>query len=129
MRVCFDTNTFIRIFSRSPAFTTIRQALTRRRLSFLEYREIVDQHSRYVKWADVVELLDTLKEIGSCIEVSPSFRFQVITPDADDNKFSDCAIAGDADFVVTEDRHFSALTTSGYKPRPITAEDLARLLT
>lgn len=136
MRVCFDTNTFIQIFSRSAPFSIIRQALVRGRLIFvitneivLEYREIVDEHSRYIKWRDVEELLETLKHIGYCIEVTPSFRFRVIAEDIDDNKFCDCAISGEAEFIVTSDRHFTALATSGYKPRAITPEQLAELLT
>jgi uncharacterized protein len=43
-------------------------------------------------------------------------------PDPDDNIFTDCAITADADYVLTEDGHFSALADSGYKPRPIPPE-------
>lgn len=32
-----------------------------------------------------------------------------MTNDPDDNKFVDCAIASNADFIVTEDRHFQLL--------------------
>ena len=32
-----------------------------------------------------------------------------IESDADDNKYSDCAIAGQADYIITEDRHFHIL--------------------
>jgi len=33
----------------------------------------------------------------------------LIEQDADDNKFVDCALAGQADYIVTEDRHFNVL--------------------
>jgi uncharacterized protein len=59
------------------------------------------------------------------VEVSPHYTFAVIRDDPDDNKFTDCAIAGEADFVVTYDRHFEALRDSGYKPKPVTPEELA----
>jgi predicted nucleic acid-binding protein len=29
--------------------------------------------------------------------------------DKDDNKFTDCAIAGNADYIISEDRHFDIL--------------------
>lgn len=51
----------------------------------------------------------------------------VITADADDNKFCDCAIAADADFVVTEDHHFGPLKVAGYKPQPIKPDEFIRL--
>jgi predicted nucleic acid-binding protein len=33
----------------------------------------------------------------------------LIGRDADDNKYCDCAIAGQAHYLVTEDRHFDVL--------------------
>jgi predicted nucleic acid-binding protein len=59
--------------------------------------------------------------------VSSSFRFHLITSDADDNKFADCAIAAEADFIITADQHFDVLRGSGYKPRPVTPEEFIRL--
>lgn len=39
----------------------------------------------------------------------PHFSFGLITADADDNKFVDCAIVANAHFIVTEDKHFNVL--------------------
>ena len=55
--------------------------------------------------------------------VQPHFRFRVITGDPDDNKFVDCAIAVEADFILTVLRHFNVLDGSGYKPRPISPDE------
>ena len=63
---------------------------------------------------------------GNVLHVSPSFRFQLIPADPDDHKFADCAIAADADYIITEDRHFDTLIGSGYKPQPITPEEFIR---
>ena len=41
--------------------------------------------------------------------IDPHFRFGLITADADDNKFVDCAIIAGAKYIVTEDRHFNVL--------------------
>ena len=48
--------------------------------------------------------------------VEPAFRFHLITADPDDDKFADCAIAAEADFIITEDHHFEVMRGSGYKP-------------
>ena len=37
------------------------------------------------------------------------FNWRLIYPDMDDNKFVDCAIAANADYLVTNDRDFSVL--------------------
>jgi uncharacterized protein len=41
--------------------------------------------------------------------ISPTYRFTLIKDDPDDDKFVDCAVAGNADFIVTHDGHFNVL--------------------
>ena len=41
--------------------------------------------------------------------VNPTYRFNLITVDPDDNKFVDCAIIAGATFIVSNDRHFAEL--------------------
>ena len=38
-----------------------------------------------------------------------------------------CAIAAEADFIITGDHHFDALRGIGYKPQPVTPEEFIRL--
>ena len=68
--------------------------------------------------------LSLVSAASSSVElVQPSFRFNVISTDPDDNKFVDCAIVANADFVITNDTDFAPLNEAGYKPRSITPED------
>ena len=41
--------------------------------------------------------------------VDPHFRLGLITEDPDDNKFVDCAFASNADYLVSDDKHFGLL--------------------
>ena len=41
--------------------------------------------------------------------ITPYYHFNLITVDFDDNKFVDCAVAGNAKFIVTEDHHYDIL--------------------
>ena len=43
--------------------------------------------------------------------VTPYFHFGLITADADDNKFVDCAISANARYIVTNDHHYKVLKT------------------
>ena len=43
------------------------------------------------------------------IFITPYYHFNLITADPDDNKFVDCAVTGNARFIVTEDRHYDVL--------------------
>jgi uncharacterized protein len=38
----------------------------------------------------------------------------MIPSDPDDDKFVDCAIAGDADFIITTDHHFDMLGKTAF---------------
>ena len=41
----------------------------------------------------------------------PQYHFGLISQDADDNKFVDCAIIANADYIVSEDSHFKELNS------------------
>ena len=43
--------------------------------------------------------------------ITPYFKFNLIKEDPDDNKFVDCAVAGNAKFIVSEDSHYNILKT------------------
>ena len=45
------------------------------------------------------------------LKLDPRFQFRLIAQDMDDNKFVDCAIVANAQYIVTEDRHFKVLET------------------
>jgi predicted nucleic acid-binding protein len=44
------------------------------------------------------------------LQVVTYFEWNVIENDADDNKFFDCAVAANADYIVSEDKRFNILT-------------------
>ncbi|MCB0562358.1 MAG: PIN domain-containing protein, partial [Phaeodactylibacter sp.] len=41
--------------------------------------------------------------------VTRYYKWNLIAEDPDDNKFVDCAVASNATFIVTHDRHFNVL--------------------
>ena len=47
---------------------------------------------------------------SNCIRFyDPHYHFDLITQNPDDNKFVDCAIVANADYLVSEDNHFNVL--------------------
>jgi putative PIN family toxin of toxin-antitoxin system len=134
MTVCLDTNVLLQIFGRHQPFYPILRALLDGRITLavsneilFEYQEIVTRLSGAERWRDIAALLDLLTQLhGNIHRVEPQFRFNVISTDVDDNKFCDCAIAAEADFIITEDNHFEILRAAGYKPRPIAPEEFIR---
>jgi len=131
MTACLDTGVFLQIFGRKQPFYPILRALLDGRLTLavsteilLEYQEVTTRLSGSERSQDVEALLDSLALLhGNIRHIEPKFRFAVISVDPDDNKFCDCAIAAEAEFVVTEDSHFDVLKSAGYKPKPIKPDE------
>ena len=46
--------------------------------------------------------------------ITPYFHFNLITVDPDDNKFVDCAIAANARYIVSNDKHYNILKQIPY---------------
>ena len=135
MIVVIDTNVVISMFKRGHPNRPIFDAWATGRLRWaisteilLEYEETAARMTHPAYTALVFKTMDAVESVRQNVDrVSPSFRFRLITGDADDNKFTDCAIAAAADFIITADQHFDVLRGSGYKPQPVTPEEFIRL--
>ena len=97
----------------------------------LEYQEIITARAGGEEWRKLTALFDVAAELhGNVRQIEPSFRWRLILADPDDDKFADCAIAAEAEWIITEDAHFDGLRNAGHKPQPITpGEFIARFLT
>jgi putative PIN family toxin of toxin-antitoxin system len=71
-----------------------------------EYEETLTKHSSPV-FADLI--VRTIMKSQNIQLVSPTFRFNLIKADPDDNKFVDCAIIANAEYIVSQDKHFLVL--------------------
>ena len=71
-----------------------------------EYEEIIGNFYSPNLASNVVELLPNLKNI---LRINLYYKWELIQQDLDDNKFVDCAIACQADYVITHDKHFNVL--------------------
>ena len=71
-----------------------------------EYEEIISLHMSSLAARIAVE---TILRANNVVRVDAQFRFNLITADIDDNKFVDCAIIANADYIVSEDSHFNVL--------------------
>lgn len=111
--VVIDTNSLIMAISSRSTYHKIWQAFLAGDFQLCISNEILEEYveviarnisvnvARYVAY--------TIMERKNVRQITPSFRWNLITADPDDNKFVDCAIAGNAKFIVTEDHHFNVL--------------------
>ena len=112
--VVLDTNCLVQVLpSRSryhkiwTDFLTGKYRLCVSTEILLEYEEILSVHASPEVAHNVVE---AIARHPQTIYRESYFRFHLLSDiDKDDDKFVDCAITANADYIVTEDNHFSNL--------------------
>ena len=76
-----------------------------------EYEEILAEKTTREIAHNVVE---AIARLHTTVFQEVYIHFGLIETDVDDNKFVDCAVASDAEYIVTNDAHFSILRTIGW---------------
>ncbi|MDX1939473.1 MAG: putative toxin-antitoxin system toxin component, PIN family [Saprospiraceae bacterium] len=133
MKLVLDTNVWVISLTSRSAYHYIYQALIAQEFELivthemlLEYEEII--HQRYGnKTAD--HFMDLLHLLPNVHFLQTYFQWNLIENDKEDNKFVDVAIAGGADYLVTEDSDFNILKNIPFpQVTIIRIDDLLKLL-
>lgn len=118
MRIIIDTNVLLVTISSKSPYHWIFQALIQKKFDLIvsnkilsEYSEIIQKHMGSRVAENVLAVIENLDNV---IFSNPTFRFNLIKVDPDDNNFVDCAIAANADLILTEDKHFEELKTTDF---------------
>ena len=73
--------------------------------------------------------MQLIENAPNTIFIDRYFRWNLIKSDPDDNKFLDCAIASNANYLVTHDRHFNILDSMDFpKIKIISASQFINVL-
>lgn len=113
MKIVLDTNCLVNVIMPGSynndiwqAFRTGKYVLCVTNEILFEYHEVLaKRYNNLIANTVLKELIET----PNLKRVNPTFRFNLITADPDDNKFVDCAITAGATYIVSNDRHFSEL--------------------
>src|SRR5665213_1151130 len=113
MKVVIDTNILVSIIGKKSSSRWIFDSIANGKLKIcvsteivLEYREILQRKTNL----DVAEnIIEFMKVSPNVIKTDTYFRFNLIQKDSTDNKFVDCAITGDVDHILSNDKHFQIL--------------------
>lgn len=113
MRVVIDTNQLLTCFSARSKTHWLWQAFQKQLFELCVTTEILDEYAEIFEQKynfDAAELiLDILIESPNVVFIKEYFFWELIKVDPDDNKFVDCALMANADFIITEDNHFNVL--------------------
>ena len=117
-RIVLDTNCLISSLSRTSDSYDVWKGLYEGRYILcvsngilMEYQEIIGQKTTPEIAENVIQFLINSEYVEF---VNTYYRFDLITADHDDNKFVDCAIAANATYIVTDDKHYKPLRQIAY---------------
>lgn len=113
LRIVLDTNVLIVSISTHFKYYWIFEKLQQGEYELYVSNEILteyqEQMAKRYGLLTTDTSLDFLLLFDNVHLISPSYRWQLIIHDPDDDKFVDCAIASNADYIVTQDKHFQIL--------------------
>ena len=112
-RIVLDTNCLLMAISSRSRYHLIWQSFLQGDLTLCVSTEILEEYeevlARNLNQRIAQYIMYALLERRNVQKVDVFFRFRLITSDPDDDKFTDCAIASNARYIVSEDRHFAVL--------------------
>ena len=131
LRLVLDTNVFMVSLAPQYKYHWIYQSLLAGRFELAVSNDILTEYAEQIMIRYGLNrtdaTLDYLLLLPNVIQINPSFFWQLIEPDADDNKFADCYLASQSDHIVSNDRHFRSLSTADFPPVSVlTYEDFER---
>lgn len=114
MKIVLDTNCLVPVIIPGSfghdvwqAFRTGKYVLCVSTEILFEYEEVLMRITNDREFArDIIEAIENAKNVE---HITPTYRFNLISADPDDNKFVDCAITAGATFIVSNDKHFAEL--------------------
>ena len=118
MIAVIDTNCLLASVPPKSTHYWLYTAFKEQRFEWLISNEIMAEYEERLttKYSEKTSnlVLSVLSVAPNVIFDEAYFKWNLVENDADDNKFADLAIAGNADYLVTNDKHFEPLKTISF---------------
>ena len=133
MRVLIDTNILLAIAPKRSSERWLYEMLRAGDISLILSNEIIEEYEEKLAWfyseyfAELV--LDELLNLPKSEQAEAFYKWQLIEADNDDNKFVDIAIASNADYIITNDKHFKVLQNTPFpRVQSITLQEFKMMI-
>ena len=113
MDIVLDTNCLIQIISRRSHYYDLWRDFINGAYRLYVTNDIIDEYEEILSTKTTPHIAKLVCEIilraPNTVMLDAHFRWGLIESDPDDNKFVDCAIVANANYIVSEDSHFNVL--------------------
>lgn len=111
--IVLDTNCLLQILPSRSIYHPVWEAILNGKVSLCVNTEIMEEYEEILgnKMSPSIahNVVETIARLSSTFFQQSYIHFGLIQTDVDDNKFVDCAIAADAEYIVSNDTHFDIL--------------------
>lgn len=109
MTAVIDTNGVLKSVSKKGTYHWLYEAFEAGQFIWVVSNEVISEYAEMIDYYYSAKAADLVTAIllasPNHLRYEPSFRWGLIADDPDDNKFVDCAIGANVDYLVPDDRH------------------------
>lgn len=133
LNIVLDTNILLVVIPDTSYDHWIMEELIYQKFNLFISNDILKEYEEQLKlrydYETADEIITSLLLLPNVFLVNIYYKWNLISADKDDNKFADCAVASNAHYLVSNDRHFRILKNIPIpKINIITLEEFKKLL-
>ena len=114
MKCVIDTNGLLKSIPKHGQYKWLYEAWLDEQFTWVFSNEILSEYAELIERRYSANAADFVLKIlltaSNHERFEPSFKWNLVENDPDDNKFVDCAVGAGVDYLVTEDKHIRNLT-------------------
>ena len=111
--IVLDTNCLLQVLPSRSRYHTVWTDILDGQISLCVNTDILEEYEEILAQKATPEIahnvVEAIANLTTTTMQNTYVHFELLPADADDNKFVDCAIAAEAEYIVTNDRHFDPL--------------------
>lgn len=133
MRIVLDTNVLLISIPVKSSYRYIFDCIKSGKISLLVSNEILSEYEEKIGEKTLPEIAQNvirlLLNLPNTEKTEVYYRWNLIVKDPDDNKYVDCAVAGNAEYLVSDDSDFRILKHIEFpKLQLLTSDEFLSLL-
>ena len=111
--IVLDTNCLLQALPTKSPYHKIWTDIFEGKISLCVNTDILEEYEEMIAQKSTPEIANNVVEaivnLSTTTFQNTYVHFELLPADSDDNKFVDCAVASDAEYIVTNDKHFNPL--------------------
>ena len=111
--IVLDTNCLLQALPSNSPFHKIWTEVLEGRICLCVNTDILEEYEEILAIKTTPEIarniVEAIANLSTTVFQNTYVHFELLPADSDDNKFVDCVVASDAEYIVTNDKHFNPL--------------------